>query len=230
MNDAGAEGLLKLLQFGDGFFPSGATAFSWGLETLRADGAVRGAAQVADLLDAWITLRWAPCERPLMQAARRAAEAGDDDALRGIDRLCDAMAVPAEAREAGRRLGGALLRTHAAMDLSAAAAWLERVRRGETPGQLAAVQGLVAAAHGLPPAAADALSAYGLASAISGAALRMGLVGHVDAQRLLAALRPRIAALSALPVPAPEDAWNGAPAIDLAMIRHETGQARLFAN
>ena len=36
-----------LLQWWDSFFPTGAASFSWGLETLRADGRLRNAQDVA---------------------------------------------------------------------------------------------------------------------------------------------------------------------------------------
>ena len=41
------QSLLGALQFADSFFPSGSIAFSWGLETLRTDGEVVSAQQVA---------------------------------------------------------------------------------------------------------------------------------------------------------------------------------------
>jgi urease accessory protein len=65
---------------------------------------------------------------------------------------------------------------------------------------------------------------------VTGAAIRLGRLGHVQAQRLLAQARPRIAAVLAQAPPALDDIWNGAPALEIAAMRHETRSARLFAN
>jgi urease accessory protein UreF len=58
----------------------------------------------------------------------------------------------------------------------------------------------------------------------------MGVCGHLDAQRALIAARAEIVALQAEPVPSIDDAWTGGSLLELAVMRHETGLARLFAN
>jgi urease accessory protein len=219
---------LALLQFGDSFFPSGAASFSWGLETLRADGFVTDAASLAAFVDGQLAQRWASFDRPALVAAHRAAD--DLDAVEAIDRQLDAATLAREAREGGARIGGALLKVHAGLGTDGADAYRQRVLQGDAPGQMAAVQGLLAARAGLDEIAACALSAYGVALGIASAALRVGLVGHVDVQRLLAASRACIAEGFAAPLPAPDALHTWAPMTEIATMRHETGTGRLFAN
>jgi urease accessory protein len=98
------------------------------------------------------------------------------------------------------------------------------------------VQGLVAAGCGLEPGEAVALSGYGVAVAIASAALRLGIVGPREAQRLLAAQRARIATLAAAPVPETpvaaqlEAMWAWVPEAEIAAMRHEARRGRLFAS
>ena len=59
---ADAAGLLLALQMGDSAFPSGGFGFSWGLETLKADGLVRDGAGVTAFATAQLTRRWASAD------------------------------------------------------------------------------------------------------------------------------------------------------------------------
>ena len=63
------QSLLGALQFADSFFPSGSIAFSWGLETLRTDGEVVSAEQVAQFLEGQLVHRWSTFDVPLLVAA-----------------------------------------------------------------------------------------------------------------------------------------------------------------
>ncbi len=219
--------LLEMLQLGDSMFPSGATAFSWGLESMHGDGIPLQAGALLQFAAASIERRWAGFDRPFLDRAWR--QWASPAALVDLDRLYEAMSVGAGPRAASRRLGFTQLRVHAELGRGRAADYLSIVRDGRAPGHLAVVQGLVWADRGLSLTQAEMMSAYGLAASIAGAAMRMGLTGHVDAQRLLAALRPAIVAVLAEPCPDPDDAWNGAPAIEVAAMRHEPRVGRLFA-
>jgi len=226
MNDL--RGGLALLQFGDSFFPTGAASFSWGLETLRSDGLVCGAAGLDAFIAAQLEHRWAHFDRPAVVAAHRCG--GDLDAVVEVDRQVEAGTLAREAREGGRRIGAALLKIHADLGTPGAAAYRERVLAGQAPGQMAAVQGLIASACGLDEAAACALSAYGVAVGIVSAAVRMAIVGHVDGQRILALQRERAVALADAPPPDASDLHAYTPMTEIAIMRHETGSGRLFAN
>ena len=83
---------------------------------------------------------------------------------------------------------------------------------------------------GLDAAAAEALSAHTFATGILGAAIRLGLLGHIGAQRILQDTRSTVAELLHEPAPALEDLCASAPEAEIAVMRHETAATRLFAN
>ena len=224
----GAIADLAALQFGDSFFPSGAVSFSLGLETLYADGIVVDAAGLDAFLTDQVTDRWATSERAFLAAAHRACP--DWPAVAEIDALQEAMALPRELREGSRKGGAALLGVHARMETPGAQAYRARLRAGEAHGHLAVVQGVVLAGSGLDLARAEAVSLHGLCATILGAALRLGLIGHLDAQIMLRGLRPRMAALLACPAPRLDEACSYAPLADVAAARHEEAAVRLFSN
>ena len=155
MSDVGAT--LALLQLGDSFFPSGAASFSWGLETLRADGLLRGTTDVEAFVSGQIAQRWSQFDRPAVLAAFRAH--GDMGRLCAIDREIDAATWSREAREGARRIGIALLKVHDSLGTVGAAAYRDRIAAGEAFGQMAAVHGFVGHATGLDAASTCAMSA-----------------------------------------------------------------------
>ena len=219
--------LLAALQHGDSFFPSGAMSFSWGLETLQADGRVVTAAHVAAFVADQLRHRWATFDRLALASAHRAA--GDLEEVRRIDELVEAQTLAAELRTGSRRVGGALLAVHEKLGTTGAAPYRALVRAGEAPGHAAVVQGLVWRGAGLSLAAAEAVSAHGLAVGLVGAALRLGIIGHVEAQRSLQALRGEIAGLLSAQAPGAAAMHAFTPAADIAVMRHETAESRLFA-
>jgi len=219
---------LAALQFGDSFFPSGAVSFSLGLETLYADGIVADAASLEEFLTDQVTDRWATAERAFLAASHRASP--DWPTVSEIDALQEAMTLPRELREGSRKGGAALLGVHARMETHGAAAYRERLRAGSAHGHLAVVQGVVLKGSGLDLARAEAVSLHGLCATILGAALRLGLIGHLDGQIMLRGLRPRMAALLAEPAPGLDEVCAYAPLADVAAARHEEAAVRLFSN
>jgi urease accessory protein len=220
--------LLATLQHADSFFPSGALSFSWGLEALRADGLVRSADDVALFAAGQLRHRWATADRRVLMAAYAA---GDDlEAVAAIDRLQDAMALPSELRLGSRRMGAALLGVHARLETPNAASYQADVVAQRAPGHVAVVQGLVWRGIGLDADAAVGMGAHCFCIGMIGAALRLGIIGHLDGQRLLAKLRDLIVDLLAIPAPELHEISTFTPACDIASMRHEVQPGRLFAN
>jgi urease accessory protein len=104
------------------------------------------------------------------------------------------------------------------------------VRAGEAPGHLPVVQGLLLAGVGLDERVASMVSAHALSVGVVSAALRLSVISHVDAQRILTTVRGLLADLLAAPVLDVALATVYTPATDVAAMRHETQTARLFAN
>ncbi len=219
---------LAALQFGDSFFPSGAVSFSLGLETLRADGLAEDGVGVRDFLEDQVAERWARHERAFLAAAYDAS--GDWPAVAAIDDLLEAMTLPRELREGSRKGGAALLGVHARLGTPGAAAYRQRLRDGGACGHLAVVQGVVLAGAGLSLARAEAVALHGLCVTVLGAALRLGAIGHLEAQAVLRDMRPTMAAVLAGPAPGLFEARAYAPLADVAAMRHERADARLFVN
>jgi urease accessory protein len=224
---ASADTLLAALQFGDGQFPGGGFAFSWGLESLVADGAIRREGY-ADFLGGQLHHRWASLDRILVGHAHAARE--DLPALEDLDDLTEALTTVEAARTGSQRAGRALLGTHARLGTNGAPGFKAAVDGGRAHGHLAVVQGVVLGGAGLDLQAALAVSAYTMASSLGTAAIRLGFIGHLDAQHALVRLRPGLARLLAQPLPGLDALCSFVPLADIAMMRHPDLAQRLFSN
>ncbi len=220
--------LLAALQQSDSFFPSGATAFSWGLEALRRDALVGDSAALLAFAAGQVLQRWATFDQGVLCAAWHA---GDDFAAwHEIDALCEAMTLPESSRTGSRRLGRTLADVHARLGLGTARTLRERLAAGASPGHLAAVQGLLWRSLGIDLDGARAIGAHTVCTNAVSAAVRLGIAGHLDAQRILITLRAPLAQLLSRDPPATASLSSTTFSADIAALRHAGQGARLFAN
>lgn len=182
MTDLGQ--VLAAIRFADSAFPSGGFAFSSGLEGSHRDGFVRTEADVEDFTAEQIERRWNHCDRVLLRGAWVAAEPFEADAL------AEAVATMSVLREASRRAGAALLGTFAAVLQSGVAEYRSAVLTGATPGHLPVAQAVCLRAAGLTLEHAEIVAAWHALSGIIGAAVRLGIIGHLGAQRVTTSLMP----------------------------------------
>jgi urease accessory protein len=220
--------LLSALQHGDSFFPSGAASFSWGLETLFTEGELFGADHVEAFVLAQLQGRWATFDRCVVAAAHKVSD--DLNELCRIDTVVEAQTLASEMRDGSRRSGLALLRVHEKLETPGAAPYLDCVRASQAWGHLSIMQGFLWAQSGVTRSDAEAISAHALSVSLLGAALRLGAIGHIDSQRILGNLRRSIDEFmdcETLPI---ERVHAFTPHSEIAVMRHETVDSRLFAN
>jgi urease accessory protein len=220
--------LLLALQYGDSFFPSGAASFSWGLETLFTEGDLSTANHVEAFIRAQLVGRWASFDRCVVAAAHEAAD--DLDELFDIDALVEAQTLAIEMREGSRRTGLALLRMHEKLGTPGAAPYLARVRASQTCGHLSVMQGFLWAKSSITQADTEIISAHTFIVGLLGAALRLGAIGHIDCQHILGNVRTSIDDIMNLDYLLIKQIHSFTPHSEIAVMRHETADSRLFAN
>jgi len=222
--------LLAVLQFADGLFPAGGFAHSFGLETYTQDGVVRDAAGLEAFVRAQLCAAAGPADAVAVALAVRAAAAADAAAWLELDARLEAMKTVPELRAASRQMGRQTLRVATALgDDRALAALAAAVAEGRAPGHHAVAFGAALGRQGAAPETAATAFLYSTAALLVGAGLRLLPVGQVEGQRLLAGLRPLVAALAAAAARAGlDDLWSFAPGLELAGVRHATLERRLF--
>jgi urease accessory protein len=219
--------LLASLQQSDSFFPSGSMAFSWGLEALLQDGLVSDAQSLEVFVEGQALARWASLDQGIVCAAW---QANSFDAWLEVDALADAVTLPEPMRKGAHRLGRTLTDVHTRLDSPVAAELRAAIVAGRTPGHLPAVQGRLWRSFGIGQNEARAISAHAACTGAVSSAVRLGIVGHLDAQRILTRLREPLASVLEAPPPAMDDLWSSTFAADIAVMRRHRHAARLFAN
>lgn len=220
--------LLRVLQEGDSFFPSGAVSFSWGLETLCSEGVISTESEVESFLAAQLTYRWAPFDRIIVMEALRASQSLTT--IMATDRLVDAQTLPEELRSGSRRTGCGLLSVHTKLGTARAQEYLELVRTGTGIGHFTVMQGFLWGNRGISCEQVALLSAHVLCVSILGAAVRLGTIGHIGAQKILSRLQPTIARLVTSATASLDEIHSFMPQAEIASMRHEIAATRLFAN
>ena len=223
-------GVLTLLQLGDGLFPAGGFAHSFGLETYAQAGVVTDRHGLEAFVQAHLAGTAGPADAVAVAAAVRAAGADDVTSCLTLDARFDAMRIVPEWSAASRQMGRQTLRV--------ARAWGpdpyldaidQRLEASETPGHYPVVFGAVAGRAGVDAGAATTAYLYATAALLVNAALRLLSIGQLDGQRVLAAVRPSITRLAAVAGRTPPDEmWSFGPGLELAGLHHAELDMRLF--
>jgi urease accessory protein len=221
-------GLLATLQQADSFFPAGAIAFSWGMETLVVENRFRADRDLHALLRGQLEQRWAVFDRCALVAAYQAMP--NTRAAAAIDQQVEAMILARELREGSRRTGASLLSVHERLGTPGASDYRVAMREGAACGHLPVVQGVVWRGTGMTAMQAQTASAHTFCVSLLGAVLRLGAIGHLQAQEALLSMRSTMAHLLEAPPPKFEECYSFTPMSEIAAMRHELQSARLFAN
>ena len=227
--------LPALLQTSDSLFPTGAYAYSGGLETLVELGVVRDASSLSAFLRGHAVPALERFELPYLRFARASAIFRDIDDLADLDLEYGAAKLPRETRESSARVGSQRLRTllkvmprNEGME-NTATRFQELIEAGKTPGHAVIVCGIQAGWLDVPVDAACTAYFYGSVSGYCSAALKLIRIGQEGCQSALADVmtlaEPVVRAAASIPR---EDAGWCDPLWEIAAARHERAFARLF--
>jgi urease accessory protein len=223
-----AEDLLALLRLGDGLFPAGGFAHSFGLETYVQAGAVRNSSDVASLLRVQLEAGAGPMDAVAVACAARFAAASDLERCVDLDARLDAAKWVPEFRSASLQMGRQTRRVFLANDpppfLAALAGAL-----GAEGGHHATWFGAILGGRGVGAEAAAAAYLHSTAALVVNAALRLIPMGQVEGQRVLASAQPLMARLATRAAASSvDDLWSFTPGLEIAGLRHADLGGRLF--
>ena len=123
-----------------------------------------------------------------------------------------------------------MLSVFARLGFERAAAYRRRIKVGGAHGHCAAMQGFLWAEAGLSEGETIALSAHTFSAALVGAAVRLGCLSHIGAQRILAVAREAAAAAAREPVPPLDEISTFAIEAEIAVMGHSKQGTRQFAS
>jgi len=219
-----------LLQTSDPLFPTGAYAHSLGLEETVRMGVVQDEAGLLSFLKDQEMPAQSNLELPLMRFAYEAARTGDFETLCEIDRGISALKICRELREASIQLGVRRIQILLKIFPSEGLRHFETMRQeGKATGHLLVVYAMQMAAQNAPLDAALMSFLYQSLAGSCSAALKLIRIGQEGCQRVLKeCLDAACACVSAsMQVPREDAGWFD-PMLEIAAMRHEYANERLF--
>jgi urease accessory protein len=220
--------LPALLQTSDALFPTGAYAHSLGFEEFARLATVRDEAGLRGFVEGHLLPALRDQELPYLRFAHGCG--GDLVALCKVDREISAWKLARETREAsvtiGRRRLAAL---RAVNDLPRYVEFAAAIALGEAHGHHLTVCAVQAAGEGFPLEAALGAWFYQSVAGACSAALKLIRIGQDGCQRVLrAALAHAKATIAASHDVERDDAGTFDPLLEIAAMRHEFADERLF--
>jgi urease accessory protein len=217
---------LQHTQILDSALPIGAFSHSFGLETLIHEGRILGAPDLKHYLQSALRGAWRSCDALQIKGVFTLEEAQ----VWELDALLDASRVSRETREGLRKMGRQALKLARAVHPDINFAPLEAaINNAECPGCWPLVYGYWTRELGIDLGRATTGYLYGCCAATLSNAVRLSLVGQTAAQTLLSGLLPDIqSAWSAVAERDPFDVATAIPVLEIAQMRHEWLDSRLF--
>lgn len=232
------KGLLFSLQHSDAFFPSGAASFSWGLETLNRDKVVIDAKSLSHFIETQLLHRWISFDQSMISEAWHITTRSETDAtlerfreIVQLDAINEAMTLSPSIRSGSRRMGESLIKVHTKIGTQSAIDLQNYIRANNASlPHLAIAQGYLWASLGISEKESRAISAHTLITSTTSAAIRLGLIGHIEAQRIM--MKMQVVIIEALAqATTPISALSSSTlATDIASLRHDQLNARMFIN
>lgn len=223
---------LILMQLADSFFPSGAYTLSHGLESLVQSGTITNAEELEAFVRILLCNKVGSTDLVALAHAYGASGRCDLEAIAEIDALLFAQTLIEQTRITQRQSGRALLmvagKTWPHPNLVALS---KQTAKGEINCLYPVVFAAVAQAAKLTQQSALAAFVHGFVTGLLGAAIRLGAVGHLQAQQIRLALASDMAmTCEQAPALSLDEMWSCTPLIDIAQMRQARLSRRLFAS
>jgi len=215
----------QIWQIVDSAFPTGGFAHSGGLESAFQHGWVRSPDELGDFVRAAVLQAyWAGA--PFVAAAH-----ADVEAFAQLDRACDALLSNHLANRASRVQGASFLATAAhTFELPALVKLRAALRAEGRPGHLGPCFGTACATIGLDPTSSVSLFLFHTLRGLMSSAVRLGIVGSLDAQRMQQRIAAEFKPLAEAEPPPMQAAAQTSPILEILHARHDRLYSRLFVS
>jgi urease accessory protein len=213
---------LWLMQANDSQYPSGAYAHSYGLEELVEAGVVKDAAGLERFLETQILPALLTFELPYFVQAHAAAGQADSARLLELDAELDAWRLPAETRDASRRIGSRRLELLKQLAPSP----LVESHHAACPFSHHLVVTAIELCS-LPAAQAARAFAFQTVSGFATASMKLMRLGQTACQTVVRSTLDQLGAEIDTALTRPPDGWFN-PLLEIASLRHARADARLF--
>ena len=221
---------LTLMQLSDSFFPSGLYTMSNGLETIFDEKRASSEGDVYDFLEVTLEQQLGPADSVALSNAYDCAKSKDISGIIRCDDVLYSMKLIQESRAASCRAGSQMLKCVAAISSdNFLKSFSEKISKNYAPGTHPVVAGVCSFVMGIKKEQARQMMMYGFCVSITGAALRLGMIDHIQSQKILHKIKPKIQqTLEKFVDTKINDCWQFSPQYDLIQMTHENKFSKMF--
>ena len=221
---------LTLMQLSDSFFPSGLYTMSNGLETIFDEKRASSEGDVYDFLEVTLEQQLGPADSVALSNAYDCAKSKDISGIIRCDDVLYSMKLIQESRAASCRAGSQMLKCIVAISSdNFLKSYSEKISKNESPGTHPVVAGVCSFVMGIKKEQARQMMMYGFCVSTTGAALRLGMIDHIQSQKILHKIKPKIQqTLEKFVDTKINDCWQFSPQYDLIQMTHENKFSKMF--
>ena len=223
---------LSIMQLCDSFFPTGMYTMSNGLEALfYSKKKVKDANGLRDLIKVYIEYQIGPADCAALGSSYEYAQGSDLQKLLEVDEMLFSMKLIRETREATTRSGIQLLRCVSSFIFNHEILnkYQKAIKVKQASGVYAVALAVVSSALKIPKRKAGLMMLYAFSVSLVGAALRLGMIQHLEGQRIVHELKPSMLNTVKNNIDRPlTGMWQFVPDIDIIQITHERMGSKMF--
>ena len=222
---------LGALQLSDSFFPTGLYATSNGLESLFLQKRIHSADDVADIIKTGITQQVGTTDCIALAETYRAISSHDMQKIIHIDNTLFATKCIKETRDASTRSGIQLVKcvTEFVEDYKPLNDYCHHVLEHNVHGVFPVAFAVCCSSMQITKEKSALMMLYGFTVSMVGAAMRLGIIQHIEGQRIIHGIKPVIGKtlLESMDKPLSEMS-QFAPQMDVTQMSHEQLDSKMF--
>jgi urease accessory protein len=221
---------ISILQMSDSFFPTGLYATSSGLEALSQVKKLKSK-DIFQFIDIYLQQVIGPSDCTALGNAYESCKKRDIASLLHTDESLYYMRIIEETRTASVRSGNQLLKCVSSFTKykKVLRNYQNAITNGNATGVYPVSLGVATWSLDIPKNKAGLILLYGFAVSIIGAALRLGILQHLEGQQIIHELKPVILQSVVENIDRPiSNMWQFAPGLDILQMKHETMDSKMF--
>jgi len=226
---------ISMIQLADSFFPTGMYTTSNGLEMLFYKRKVRNEEDIKNILTILLKQQIGPADCVALGNAYNYAQRFDIQGIIDADNALFAIKLVKEIREASIRSGIQMLRcinymindSNSSKDLMLA--YEQAIKEKKANGVYAVVLALASKLLNIPKYKAGVILLYSFSISVIGAALRLGVINHLQGQKVIHELKPLMISIVRENIDRQlSNMWQFAPEMDIIQMEHEKMSTKMF--
>jgi len=222
---------LAVMQLSDSFFPTGLYATSNGLEFLFSKNEIKGVESIKNMINVNIEQQIGPSDCVALENAFENAEKKNFEKIIQADEMAFIMKPIKEIRKASTNSGIQLIKcvSEFVKDDDIFNEYQKAIKEKRVHGIFPVAFGICCNALKIKKEKSLAMLLYGFTVSVVGAALRLGLIQHLEGQKIIHEIKPIIVkTLKENSNKSLFDMWQFAPQFDIIQMSHEKMDSKMF--